>query len=288
MKLINKTILKNAGQIAKTIRARAFFLYVDALDEVTFSLDLPKDCKLIIVSQKQNLSEEENFSQYPHQLILPNIKLGSLALMKVSMAYAISTQLVADGEKVVFVCGMGETRSLDTMTVFEIGKENEIITTKNILGISDSVAPQVFEAALNLIMELAEKGREGKPVGTIFVIGDSEKVLQLSKQMIINPFKGYTEEERNILSPALKETIREFSALDGAFVIDESGVVLNAGRYLGASADGADVARGLGSRHMAAAGITALTKALALVISESTGDIRIYKNGSRLLEIEKK
>jgi DNA integrity scanning protein DisA with diadenylate cyclase activity len=195
--------------------------------------------------------------------------------------------MVGNGDRVVFLCGTSELMTLDTLTVFEIGKESEIITTKNIMGIAESVQPQVFESTLNLAMELAVKGREGKPVGTIFVIGDEDRVMQLSKQMIINPFKGYEEVERNILNPHLKETLREFSALDGAFVIGSNGTVLTAGRYLGASAENADTARGLGSRHMAAAGITALTHAIAIVVSESTGDVRIYKNGTALMEIEK-
>jgi DNA integrity scanning protein DisA with diadenylate cyclase activity len=287
MKILNKSMLKNASQVAKTIRARAVFLYVDCIDDEDYSLDLPKGCDLIAVTKK-HVEQEEEFSQrFPKQVILPKIKLGRIGLIKVSLAFAISTHLVGEGDKVVFLCGTSELMSLDTLTVFEIGKESEIISTKNIMGISESVQPQVFEATLNLAIELAVKGREGKPLGTIFVIGDEERVMQLSKQMIINPFKGYDEEERNILNPHLKETIREFSALDGAFVIGNTGTVITAGRFLGATADSTDVTRGLGSRHLAAAGITALTNSLAIVISESTGDIRIYKNGTTLMEIEK-
>ena len=136
-------------------------------------------------------------------------------------------------------------------------------------------------------VELSEKGREGKPVGTIFVVGDHEKVLPLTKQMIINPFKGYEEEERNILSPSLKETIREFAAMDGAFIISGEGIVLTAGAYLGAACEEANLPRGLGSRHLAAAGITNLTNAVAFVISESSGDVRIFKGGKILTQIEK-
>lgn len=280
-------MIKTAVQIAKSIKAKALFLYVDCLGEENHILDLPKGCELIAVTKSGHLGNEDFTKKFPKHVILPKIKLGRIGLIKVSMAFSISTGMVGDGDKVVFLCGTSELMSLDTLTVFEIGKESEIITTKNITGISESVQPEVFETTLNLAIELAVKGREGKPVGTIFVIGDEERVMQLSKQMIINPFKGYTEEERNILSPELKETIREFSALDGAFVIGRDGTVMTAGRYLGATSDQTDVARGLGSRHMAAAGITALTDSIAIVISESTGDVRIFKNGKILMEIEK-
>lgn len=280
-------MLKNASNLAKSAKAHSFFLHVDCLENEDYSLDLPKGCDLVAVSQRSNGVSNEFKQRYPKNVLLPPIPLGRLGLIKVTVAFAIPAGLLQDGHRVVFLCGSTQLKSLDTLTYFEIGKDNEIVTTKNIVGISASVQPQVFETTLNLAMELSNKGREGKPVGTIFVLGDEEKVMQLSKQMIINPFKGYDDAERNILSPGLKETIREFSALDGAFVIGGNGTVLTAGRYLGATADATDVARGLGSRHLAASGITALTEAVALVISESTGDVRIFKNGKTVLEIEK-
>ena len=191
------------------------------------------------------------------------------------------------GDRIVFVTGHPELDMLDSILFLDTSKETEILTTQGLSGIAESVKPEVFQEMLAIALELANRGREGKPIGTIFVLGDEEKVLQLSKQMIINPFKGYSDEERNILSGHLKETLREFSALDGAFVISRDGLVLTAGRYLGAASDEATIPRGLGSRHIAAAGITAMTEAIAIVISESNGDVRIFKNGKILMEIEK-
>ena len=280
-------MLKNASAVARSIRANAFFVYLDALGEQELNIELPKECKLIVVTKKYKQEDAEFKKVYPRYISLPTIKLGRIGLIKLAMAYAISTRLVENGDRVLFLSGTSQLMMLDTMTVFEIGKESEVITTKNIVDIPESVQPEVFEATLNLAIELAGKGREGKPVGTLFVLGDDERVMQLSKQMIINPFKGYEEDERNILNPALKETIREFSALDGAFVVAADGTVITAGRYLGATADLAEVERGLGSRHLAAAGITSLTNSVAIVISESTGDVRVFKSGALLMEIEK-
>ncbi len=287
MKAINQAMLKSALDVAKSIKARVLFIYIDSLDELKIPENLPKNCELILVSKKQT-SELNDLEAHVKKIILiPKINLGRLGLIKLAMALAISQQLVGTGDRIVFLSGTSELRLLDTLLLIEIGKEAEIITTKNIVGISDSVKPEVFEHLLSLAVELAMKGKEGKTIGTIFVIGDQERVMQLSKQMIINPFKGYTEEERNILNPQLKETIREFASIDGAFIIADDGTVLTAGRYLGAASDAEEIPRGLGSRHIAAAGITALTNAIAIVISESTGDVRIFKNGKILMEIEK-
>ena len=132
------------------------------------------------------------------------------------------------------------------------------------------MTPAVFERLLTLASELGLEGREGRPVGTLFVVGDSDRVLSQSHQLVINPFHGYPEAERNILDPRLEETIKEFSAIDGAFIIRGDGVILSAGRYLAPQSKlDEPLPQGLGTRHEAAAAITMTTvgdRALHLAI----------------------
>jgi diadenylate cyclase len=149
------------------------------------------------------------------------------------------------------------------------------------------VQPEVFDRLLIMVLELAEEGKEGRPLGTTFILGDHEKVMSMSSQMVINPFSAVPESECNILDPALKETIREFSTIDGAFIVRDDGVVLAAGRHLSPSVETSELPQGLGARHRSAAGITALTNSIAVVISESTGDVRIFSRGKFFMDIEK-
>jgi DNA integrity scanning protein DisA with diadenylate cyclase activity len=122
----------------------------------------------------------------------------------------------------------------------------------------------------------------------IHVVGDTDRVLSFSKQLIMNPLKGYPEEERNILDPSLDETVKELSALDGAFIIRGDGVIETAGAYLRITS-GADLnlPAGLGARHQAAAGISAVTRAIAVTVSQSTGIVSIFRNGIMVMEIER-
>ncbi|MBI4412045.1 MAG: DNA integrity scanning protein DisA nucleotide-binding domain protein [Deltaproteobacteria bacterium] len=286
VRLQNKAMIKAALEAAKGTKAKFFFIYIDAVEDNLIPEALPKGLSIILVTKKKSLATESKASS--KQIItLPKLMLGRIGMIKVAVILAISAKLVEQDDIIVFLGGKAEAGLLDTLLTFKIGGESEIITGTDFADIPETVKPAIFEHALNLSMELANKGREGKPIGTIFVLGDEEKVMQLSKQMIMNPFKGYEEEERNLLNPALKETIREFSALDGAFVISGEGEVITAGRYLGAATDESEIPRGLGARHIAAAGITALTNAIAIVISESTGDVRIFRNGKVIMEIEK-
>jgi len=144
---------------------------------------------------------------------------------------------------------------------------------------------QVVDALIQLALQIGQEGYEGHPVGTIITIGDHNSVLEKSRQITINPFQGLGESERNVLDPRIREAIKNFSVLDGAFVIREDGVVLSAGRYLSAGDEDAKVPLGLGARHAAAANITAATQCLALVVSQTSGAVRLFKDGGILLEL---
>ena len=87
------------------------------------------------------------------------------------------------------------------------------------------VAEDVFESAFNISMEIAREGREGKPVGTAFIIGDADNVLAKSRQLILNPFEGHAQESRMITNPEIREMIKELAQLDGAFVVRGNGLI---------------------------------------------------------------
>src|SRR5690606_14265617 len=153
------------------------------------------------------------------------------------------------------------------------------------LGLIDPFASQVIDTLIQLGLEISSEGFEGHPIGTIFTIGDHNAVMEKSRQMTINPFQGMSEAERNILDPTIRDAVKNFSVLDGAFVIREDGVVLSAGRYLSSVAEGVDVQLGLGARHAAAAAISSITECLALTVSHTSGKVRVYKGGKQLLEL---
>jgi len=135
-----------------------------------------------------------------------------------------------------------------------------------------------------LAVDIAKDGWEGKPLGTIIVIGDEARVMEKSRQLTLNPFQGYSENEKNILNPEVRDAIKNFSVLDGAFVMRTDGVVLAAGRFLKFDDEcSVDVPLGLGSRHMAAAGISKITDAIAIVISETSGTVRVFQGGKCVL-----
>jgi diadenylate cyclase len=81
--------------------------------------------------------------------------------------------------------------------------------------------------------------------------------------------------------------LREFAAIDGAFVVSNRGVVESAGTYIDAPIKNAKLYAGLGARHAAAVAITVETDALAIVVSASSGTVTVFRKGQAILELER-
>jgi DNA integrity scanning protein DisA with diadenylate cyclase activity len=142
----------------------------------------------------------------------------------------------------------------------------------------------VLETIVMLAVEIAREGREGRKIGTLFAVGDTQAVLRHSKPMILDPLFGHPDEKKNVTSHDLRETIKELAQMDGAFLISDEGIAVSACRYLDASAEGISLTLGLGSRHVAAASISRRTKTVAVVVSESS-IVRVFNNGELICEI---
>lgn len=287
MRKLNRLMIESAVNLANKIEAKAVFIAADACRDGAIGDKQLKHPKIVLVTKDEKSLPEEVKKFAKHIIKIPSVKLTRMGQVKMAVVMALNAELVDQGDKIVCLTGVPELGGLDTVVILDIGREFEVISSEDVRSLSEHVKPAIFEAVLNMAIELAHQGREGKSVGTTFVIGDVEAVLAHSKQLTINPFKGYPEEDRNILDPQVRESIKGFSAIDGAFIIRDDGVVVTAGRHLNAAFEDGELPQGLGSRHASAAGITSVTNATAIVVSESTGDVRIFRNGKIFMTIEK-
>jgi diadenylate cyclase len=146
------------------------------------------------------------------------------------------------------------------------------------------VNTSVLKQVVSLAVEIAREGREGRKIGTLFVVGDSGEVVRRSKPMILDPLQGHPDVDKYIEDPNMRETIKELAQLDGAFVVSNAGVVLSAARYIDAASDNLNLPLGLGSRHVAGASISRQTDAVAVVVSESSM-VRMFDDGELVSEI---
>ena len=288
MEAVSRHILQHAHQLAREVSARAVVIYADAIrqDEELRQLIRVVNFPTILVRRSAEAAVPPGLDSQTW-ITVPNVHMTRSGQVKAAVLVGLARGVLQNGDRVICLTGVDGSSTIDTLFVLNLGTEPELFSLFDSVAFSDDVAPAVFERVLSLAMQLAEEGREGRPVGTLFILGDSEEVLKQSRSLVLNPFQGHPESERNILDPALEETIKEFSALDGAFLVRGDGVILTAGTQLIPTGSAAQLASGLGTRHAAAAGITASTAALAVCISQSTGTVSVFKSGQLVTDIHK-
>ena len=218
---------------------------------------------------------------------LPQYSMPRPEKFKIALVGGIAKGLFREGDVVLGMLALHPTAYPDSLLVVTIGDEgpNRVDTGFGVVG-TERIPSTVLETLIDLAVSISVEGWEGRPLGTLLVVGDTNAVMEKSRQLTLNPFQGYSEEEKNILNPDVRDAIKNFALLDGAFVIREDGVVLAAGRYLKFDEqEGIDVPLGLGSRHVVAAGLSKDTDAIAIVVSQTSGDVRVFQNGKCQLQI---
>jgi len=280
---VSRACFTYARRLAKEVGARFILVHADGVeDHLPFSPHSRENIFFVTLER-----EEELKRRVPENRIIPIPFKGITRTNQIdlSIIFALSRGLLQKEQRVVSVFGRPRSGVLDSMRVTDIEKEFRIFFSLNSgvdgLDLENRVLVRIIEIA----GELAVEGREGKPSGAIFVMGDYDQVRLHCQQMIINPFKGYPEEERNVLDPSLKETIKELSKIDGAFIIRGDGVLVSVGTYIRTRIPPTGLPPGLGSRHAAAAAITMVSQAVSVALSESTRKISIFKNGERIMEL---
>src|SRR3954447_22995155 len=80
---------------------------------------------------------------------------------------------------------------------------------------------------VQLAVEIAREGREGRKIGTLFVVGDSEALLARSRPLLLDPLYGHPRDALQLERPELRETVKELAQLDGAFIVDDDGTFVS-------------------------------------------------------------
>jgi DNA integrity scanning protein DisA with diadenylate cyclase activity len=199
---------------------------------------------------------------------------------------AIADDLLQTGSRIIAVYPGYERDNLDSLSIISLSEHLAKLTARDLQRLETQVPLETLRRVVDLAVEIGREGREGRAVGTMFVVGQHRRVLEMSHEQVHDPFRGYNKSERSIRSARVRESIKELAQIDGAFIISSDGTVIAAGRIIDAPAKALTLSKGLGSRHWAAAAISKATKAIAITVSQSTGTVRLFQDGRVVLRIE--
>ncbi len=225
----------------------------------------------------------EKYAKAEYKTKIKKPELGSIAPVKDLLMDAIAHRFISKNNRVVFI--QNETMGTGFKGMLFVFDVDTLFFEISANRLAENIDSNVIETVMAIALEISKEGREGKKIGTAFIIGEKD-ILNYSKQLIINPFTHIDEKDRNITDPKLKETIKNFAQLDGVFMIDKNGLILSCGTYINVENNILiDLPSGLGTKHRSCATITAVTDCIAIVVSESGGKIKVLKKGKLIMQI---
>ncbi len=198
----------------------------------------------------------------------------------------VADDVLAPGACVVALYSGFEVKTIDSLSLIRLDEHLGRLTVHDLRQLETRVPFETLKIAVDLAVAIGREGREGKPVGTLFIVGDHRKVLKHCHPLGFDPVRGYNTSERRLKDRKVRESIKEIAQLDGALIIASDGTVVAACQYISSLADEISLTKGLGARHWAAASISRSTAAVAVTVSESNGTVRVFQNGEVMLRIE--
>lgn len=279
------TLVEAGIEMAASLDADAVMILLEGPLDWARVKELAGSMKLIIVSDKpEKLAGIENAGLLTVELTMranPVYEKLTQALVD-----ALAGDMIPSKGTVVAIYSAFEASSFDTISMLDLGDHLGRLTVRDLRRIETSVPLDTLKTVVDLALEIGHEGREGKPVGTLFVVGDTRAVLDSCRSIGFDPVKGYRRKERNLKEHRVREAVKEIAVMDGAFIISPDGTIEASAQYVDAPAEDITLPKGFGSRHWAAAAISKATNAIAVTVSESNGSVRIFQGGKIKLRLE--
>jgi diadenylate cyclase len=285
------SLLTAARQLVKILPADAVLVLAEKGLDWDALLEHLDGCRLLVAAIDPELKRRLEARADLTVLDLDPGPTPTQEFMSLALLEAVRTEKLHQSADVVVLYNGIEVADekqelLDSLSVIHLGEHLERLSAKDLRQLDTQVPLETLRAVVDLALEIGREGREGHPVGTMFVVGDTRKVLGMCRPMNYNPFRGYSHRERDVRDPIVREQIKDIAQLEGAIIIRRDGVAVAAAVRIDAPDKGITLSKGLGTRHAAAAAISKCTKAIAIVVSQSSGTVRLFQNGEVVLHIE--
>jgi len=282
----NAAMIRAGVSLKEDRGADAILLLLDGSTDWKRISELAESGKNVVIVAVDTLADLDGAAEAGLKpLALNKEKAPLLERLQEALLEAAADELIrTNGEVVAIYSGFQQGR-LDSISHLQLDERMRRFTVRDLQTLESSVPLKTIKAVVDLASQIGREGREGKPVGTMFVVGDTRKVLEHANDSGVDPFRGYNKKHRNLLDPKVQEDAKEVAQLDGAFVVTADGVIERSRQMLEVTHEDLKMTKGLGSRHWAAAAITRKSKAVSVVVSQSTGTVRLYQNGFLILQI---
>jgi len=280
-------IIKVAAVLLTDVGGDAMLLLLDGPSDWRRIAELTGPTgKLTIVAADSEAELEGAAEAGLKPLPLNKEKAPLLERLQHALLEAAADEMIRPNGSVVAVYGGFQRGRFDSISHLQLDERMRRLTARDLQSLESSVPLKTVKAVVDLAVQIGREGREGKPVGAMFVVGDTRRVLQHCKDAGFDPMRGYQRKGRDLHDPRVREDIKEIAQMDGAFIVSSDAIVEKSRQIIEVMHENLSLSKGLGSRHWAGAAISQKTKAIAVVVSQSSGSVRLFQNGELVLRIE--
>lgn len=284
--IVSLSLVRHGFQMANELHVSKVLVHADAPSIIDEVLRERKDEKIIwVVSDPEATSSAQENGDAVYVSRNPGLSRESQS--RRALFSALIRGDVSIDERILIFSGPDGSRHLDGFAFKVPGREFTWLNGESLAALQSFSASPVIERAIDIALRFSREGLEGKKIGACFVIGELGELDCHLNQNILNPFQGHDAAFRSLFEGRFLESLREFASNDGAVIVRPDGIADRAGSYLVAPTDKIETRAGWGARHTSAAAITSVTNSVAVVISESSGDVTVMWDGKPILEFSK-
>ena len=102
---------------------------------------------------------------------------------------AVADDLLTPGAEVIALYSGFDPGTVDSFSVIRLDEHLGKLTARDLRQLETRVPLDTLKTVVDLAVEIGREGREGKPVGTLLVVGDARKVMAHSHPTGFDPVK---------------------------------------------------------------------------------------------------
>ena len=286
---INRLMFREAEFVARGAGCGAIMVFGDTFIGGIEHGAIRSKLKTILVTRTP-IEAIEGEKEFAEAIQVRSFSSQRLAQLRSAILVALTRGVIAFTDRICCIGGMTGSNQFDTLVVVDIEREFQTLLDGPGVGPAAGGREAGGPRAGHRGGHRARRRGQGRAARSAAFSSSATRPRwsELTKPLVLNPFFGYKEEDRNILNPFMDETVKEFSSIDGAFIIRGDGVVESAGSLVQATDSDHDLPSGLGSRHAAAAAISVAANCISIVVSSSTGQVTLFRRGVMLPLTEKR
>ena len=196
-----RELVASAFGVARSLGIRTLVVQADEIGDMRLVKKLRDDERVIWIARDPKQIPVSDPSK-DVVLVMPDAALNRLSQLNLALFLAALNRHFGVDERVLGLSGVTGSQRLDTLVIAKPARDYPWLQHHK----SEMAMTRHLARLLEIALRFAREGREGSPIGTIFVLGDGRELSPYLRQFILNPLEGHLRAARSIVDPRFQTT----------------------------------------------------------------------------------